>query len=729
MKKEYMIEGMNCVNCAAAIERGLKKLNGVEEARVHFASNRLVIRFDPVQVEPVRIEQTVRKLGYALTQTFAWEKEIRAWRRRLIPLMVVGIPLLILAMGDMMGAFPPLIKAISLPVQWGLATLMVALSHSVYTNGFRALVIHRSPNMDSLVALGTGAAYGYSLAASAVKVLGLNVRGLDHLYFEATGIILMFVTLGKWLEAIARGRTGEAVRKLIDLSPKTALVIRDGKETEIRVEAVRIGDIVAVKPGMQIPVDGVVVEGKSAVDEAMVTGESMPVEKQVGDGVIGATINRTGAFRMRTEKVGKDTLLSQVIAMVQRAQESRAPIQHLADRVAAFFVPVVMTIAGTAFGAWLLLGKGIVFALGVLISVLIIACPCALGLAVPTAVMMAMGLAAKQGILIKGAGTLQEARSLDVIIFDKTGTLTEGKPRITDIVSGTHDERRILELAASLEAHSEHPLARAVIERADQEHIEPRTVSDFEALAGWGVCATLESMVYYLGNRALIAKLAISVSGEMETAVQALEEKGKTVMLLANKTEVLGAIAVADTLKSHSIEAVDTLKRNGLSVYLLTGDNRKTAEAIAKEVKMDGVMAEVLPADKAHQVKAMQARGFKVAMVGDGINDAPALAQADIGIAVGSGMDIAIESGDFVLVKNDLRDVAAAIAISKFTMKKIKQNLFWAFCYNVVGIPIAAGVLYPFTGFLLNPVIAGAAMAFSSVSVVANTLLMRFYKH
>jgi Cu+-exporting ATPase len=808
-KKDFVVEGMHCANCALTIEKGLKQLDGVVNARVNFASNRSSIEFDGDKVSPADVEETVKKLGYvllpddtaeqrvvleiegmdsehcrmiventlkkhegvaavkvSLTRSTAEvtyhssiakpsdfikavknagygakisleeeqepmdvsQKEIRSWKRKLVPLAIAGIPLLIIAMSEMFVKLPGTIEKISLPLQFILATIMVLLSGSYYTNGFRALFINRVPNMDSLVALGTGAAYGYSVMSLMVTYTNINIKGFDHYYFEAAGIILLFITLGKLLEAIAKGRTSEAIKKLIGLSPKTAIVVRDGKEVEILVLEVEIGDIVIVKPGMKIPVDGIVTEGKSFVDEAMITGESLPVEKKEGARVIGATINKTGTFRMKTEKIGKDTMLAQIIQLVRNAQESRAPIQNLADRVSAYFVPIVMAVAVVSFVVWLLAGKDLVFSLTLLISVLIIACPCALGLAVPTAVMMGTGLAAKNGILVKSAETLQTARHLQVIIFDKTGTLTKGEPGVTDILPVKSDETQILQLAASLEKNSEHPIAQAVVTRAQKDGISLKEAKDFDSLTGRGVMAAVDSVLYYLGNQQLMKEKNLSIGNSVEKKILALEEEGKTVMLLANQREVLGVIAVADTLKDHSKEAIALLKNNGLKTIMLTGDNRRTGEAIAKEVGIDRVIAEVLPRDKADHVKEMQSGRTVVAMVGDGINDAPALAQADIGIAIGSGTDVAIESGDFVLIKNDLRDVVTAIEISTFTMRKIKQNLFWAFCYNLIGIPIAAGVLYPFFGFLLSPIIAGAAMAFSSVSVVMNTLLMRFYR-
>ncbi len=807
--KEYMVEGMHCANCALAIERGLKKVPGISEVRVNFASNRCRVEFDPVRLDAEDIEGMVKKLGYKLIpeqcdeqtavitvdgmdtpykqvmvenvlkrhtgilrlktssakhaievvynpavekpsgfiktlssegykatiimdmepiETEISENDTRAWKRKFFPLLILGIPLFIIAIGGMFFHFNLVSEALALQLQFLLASAMIAFSHSFYTKGFRALFIHRMPNMDSLVAIGTGAAYVYSVASLIDSTWKLDISGFDHYYFDAVGTILLFITFGKLLESIARGRTGEAIKKLMGLSPKTAVVIRNGDEIEIPLGEVEIGDIVMVKPGMKIPVDGSIRDGRSFVDESMITGESIPVEKKTGDHVIGATINKTGTFTMVTEKIGKDTMLSQIIRMVRKAQESRAPIQNLADRIAGYFVPFVLSVAGLSFLIWLLTGKEMVFAISVAISVTIIACPCALGLAVPTAVMMGTGLAAKHGILVKNAETLERVKHIDAIVFDKTGTLTRGEPVVTDIIPVNATETEILLMAASIEKFSEHPLAQALVKRAGEVGCILKNVSDFESFTGWGVKGVINSDVYYLGNLQLMHEKQVEVKPGEEDHFRELGGQGKTVMILARASEILGLIAAADTLKEHSVEAVKLLKKKGLRTFLITGDNRKTAEAIAKESGIDEVMAEVLPAGKALCLKEMQEKGLKVAMVGDGINDAPALAQADIGIAVGSGTDIAIETGDFVLVKSDLRDVVAAMDISRYTMRKIKQNLFWAFCYNVVGIPVAAGVLYPFTGFLLNPMIAGAAMAFSSVSVVTNTLLMKFFR-
>jgi Cu+-exporting ATPase len=583
--------------------------------------------------------------------------------------------------------------------------------------------------MDTLVALGTGTAYLYSLASAILIWSGNANYGKDDLYFEVAGLLIVFILLGRMLEAIAKGRTSASIRKLLDLQPKTALVVRDGAEQEIPVEEVLVGDAVIVKPGAGVPVDGIVVEGSSAVDQSLLTGESIPVEKGVDDEVIGGTLNKHGWFKFRATKVGKDTALARIVRLVEEAQGSKAPVQRLADRVAAYFVPAVLVIGIVAFAAWLLLGSEFVFALQVFIAVIIIACPCALGLATPTAVIVGTGLGAENGILIKDAETLEKAHRVDTIVFDKTGTLTRGKPVVTDIVPLTNptppDE--ILRLAAAAEKRSEHHLSEAIVSRATESGIAIPEVESFSAIPGKGVEARYDGTAILVANRKLLADRGIDASAEEERIAQ-LEQEGKTVALVAADARLVGMIAIADTPKDSAAETVSWLKRQGRQVVMITGDNRRSAESVARTLGIDQVLADVLPEDKAGQIKKLQELGHSVAMVGDGINDAPALVQADVGIAIGSGTEVAIESGGIVLVKDDLRDVARTLDLSSYTMRKIKQNLFWAFFYNSVGIPIAAGILYPFTGFLLNPIIAGAAMAFSSVSVVTNSLSMRRHR-
>ncbi|MBU1026661.1 MAG: copper-translocating P-type ATPase, partial [Candidatus Margulisbacteria bacterium] len=656
----------------------------------------------------------------------ARQKEINNLRNRLIGAAVLSSPLLYYMLAMLSGlplSFFMVQNAAT--IQFLLTTPIMFIGSIFFTRGIISLVKTRTANMDTLVSLGVGAAYLYSLYVTISIWLGSPFFGMRNLYYEVAGFLLTFILLGKYFEAIAKGRTSEAIKKLMGLQPKTAVVVRKGKEIEINIDGVEVGDIVVVKPGGKIPVDGTVIEGHSSVDESMVTGESIPVEKKAGDKVIGATINKTGAFKFKAEKIGKDTFLAQVVRLVEEAQGSKAPVEELADKISAIFVPAVVVIAVLAFIVWLLTGQTFIFSLTIFITVLIIACPCALGLATPTAVMVGTGLGAEHGILIKSAEALQTASQLKTIVFDKTGTLTKGEPEVTDIIA--KDEKELLFDAAAAEKRSEHPLAEAIVKKAKAEGLQVPEPERFNSVSGKGVEAKLKGATILLGNRILMREKNISFT-QQEDKINQLESQGKTVMLVAKNKSLLGLIAVADTLKKYSKEAVAELHRMGREVVMITGDNKRTGEAIAKQVGIDRVLAEVLPQDKAENIKKLQAEGKRVAMVGDGINDAPALAQADIGIAIGTGTDVAIETGGIVLVKDDLRDVVTAIDLSAYSMRKIRQNLFWAFLYNSLGIPIAAGVLYPFTGFLLSPIIAGAAMAFSSVSVVSNSLLMKRFK-
>jgi Cu+-exporting ATPase len=583
--------------------------------------------------------------------------------------------------------------------------------------------------MDTLIALGTGTAFLWSLASSILIWSGNPNYGRDDLYYEVAGLLIAFILLGRLLEALAKGRTSASIRKLLELQPKTALVVRDEREQEIPVEEVIVGDAIIVKPGGSVPVDGVILDGSSSVDQSLLTGESIPVEKNIGDEVIGGTMNKGGWLKFSATKVGKDTALAQIVRLVEEAQGSKAPVQRLADRVSAYFVPAVLAIGVVTFLAWYLSGSGLVFALTTFIAVVIIACPCALGLATPTAVMVGTGKGAENGILIRDAATLERACQVDTIVFDKTGTLTRGKPQVTDIIplSNPYSSDEILKLAAAAEKRSEHHLSEAIISKAEERDISIPEVENFSAIPGKGVEAKYNDTAILVANRKLFADKGIDIS-TAEDRIRQLEGEGKTVVLVAAEGRVTGIIAVADTAKEFAAETVAELKRRGKQVIMITGDNRGSAESIAHNLGIDRVLAEVLPEDKAVEIKRLQEQGHTVAMVGDGINDAPALVQADVGIAIGSGTDIAIESGGIVLVKDDLRDVVRTLELSRYTMRKIKQNLFWAFSYNSLGIPIAAGILYPFTGFLLNPIIAGAAMAFSSVSVVTNSLSMRRYR-
>ncbi len=731
LEEAYLdITGMESEHCRGLVEGAIAKLPGIKQAKVNLATQKAVIEYYPQKIKVADIINAVENAGYGAKRSEKEdrsrelrEKELRQLRNKTIFAMLFSIPLAYISMGISIGLpFFKLGDGVIALLQLLLATPVILYAGRLfYVNGTKALIMNKAANMDTLVALGTGAAFVYSAFSTAMLWLGSETYGLHSLYFEVASILLAFLLLGKYLEAKAKGRASEAIKKLMKLQAKTALVLRKGKEVAIPVEEVEPGDIVIVKPGQKVPVDGVVVDGHSSVDESMMTGESIPVEKIKGSKVIGATINLTGSFKFKATKVGADTALSQIIKLVEEAQGSKAPIQKLADKVSSIFVPVVMSIGIIATAVWLLTGSGFEFALSIFIAVMIIACPCALGLATPTAIMVGSGKGAENGILFKNAEALQILHTATAIVFDKTGTLTKGKPEVTDVVALGGKEADVLKTAAAVERHSEHPLASAIVSRAKALKLKFGEAKKFTSVTGKGVIAHLAGKKVLLGNRALMKQEKIAFrDGEIEK----LENEGKTVMILAANKKVIGLIAVADTLKEHSREAIEELHRMGKKTVMITGDNKRTGEAIARQVGIDDVLAEVLPGEKAEKIKELQKRHI-VAMVGDGVNDAPALTQANIGVAIGAGTDIAIESGSVVLVKEDLRDIVKAIKLSKGTLSKIRQNLFWAFFYNAAAIPVAAGLLYPFTGWLLNPVIAGAAMAFSSVSVVSNSLLLK----
>lgn len=733
------IQGMHCASCSATIEKTLKKEKGIFEVNVNFASEKAGLSYSPETITLEKIKKTVSNLGYKAEEKLLIdreremrEKEVKNLKKRFITALIFGIPLLYFSMGWMVGLPVPAIKNVSLQslIQFILTTPIIIAAFNLYTSGFRSL-IKRAPNMDSLVFIGTSAAYLYSIAISLAVWLGVGNYGMTNLYYEIAAFILVFILLGKYLEVVTKGKTSQALKKLIGLQPKTAQIEKQGKELKVPIKEVRVGDIVLVRPGETIPVDGFVMEGVSAVDEKVITGESMPVTKKKGDVVIGATMNQSGMLKFRATKVGRDTMLSQIIKIVEQAQASKAPIQLLADKVALYFVPAVILIAILAFLFWLLVGQPFVFALTILIAVLIIACPCALGLATPTAIMVGTGLGAEKGILIKSASALEIAQKLQTIIFDKTGTLTKGEPSITDILSfSDYSEQEILRLTAIGEKGSEHSIGKAIIKRAKEKRLNIEEGKNYQTIAGEGIKCEYKRGVVLIGNRMFAKNNGIEIIQKVEEQIQKLEKQGKTTIITAFNKEIIGLIAVADALKDFSKEAIKKLKEMKKEIWLITGDNKRTAKAIALQlgIKEDRIMAQILPGEKAKKVKELQKAGETVAFVGDGINDAPALAQADLGIALGSGTDIAMETGEIVLIKDDLRDVVQAIDLSRYTLKKIKQNLFWAFFYNSVGIPVAAGVLYPLTGWLLSPVIAAAAMAFSSISVVSNALLMKRYK-
>ncbi len=728
------VTGMTSEHCVGLVDGALRKVAGVTDVKMNLATEKAQVWYDASAVKVSDLIQAVKNAGYSAERAAAPDlekaaraKEVRNLKLKVLFSFIFAIPLAYISMGDLIGLpRPEFVEVYMLIVQLVLATPAVLIGYGFYTSGMRAIFKNRNPNMDSLVAIGTGTAYLYSLVASILFWLGFSAEKPD-LYYEIAALLIAFILLGKLLEAIAKGKTSEAIKKLMGLQAKTAIVLRGKQEIEIPVDEVEMGDIVIVKPGQKIPVDGIIIDGHSSVDESMITGESIPVEKSKGGQVIGATINKTGSFRFKATKVGADTTLAQIIKLVEEAQGSKAPIQQLVDRISAYFVPMVVIIALFAGITWYLVSGELAFALTIFVAVLVIACPCAMGLATPTAVMMGTGKGAEHGILIKTAAALQKARDVQVIIFDKTGTLTKGKPEVTDILPSIGEAEDVLRLAAIAEKRSEHPLGEAIVNEAKKRGMTIPDAQRFSSITGKGVEAWHGRKRILLGNRALMRQERIPFD-KVVADLERLENEGKTAMLIAIDKKLAGIVAVADTLKEHSLEAVQALRAMGKEVIMITGDNERTAKAIARKAGIDRVLAEVLPQDKELEVKKLQQSGKKVAMVGDGINDAPALAQSDLGIAIGSGTDVAIETGDIVLIKEDLRDVVTAIDLSRYTMSKIKQNLFWAFIYNAAGIPIAAGVLYPFTGWLLNPVLAGAAMAFSSVSVVSNSLLMRRYK-
>lgn len=731
MKKTTLqIQGMHCASCAVNIESALNKTEGINKASVNYASEKAAIDYDS-EINLDKILTIIKKQGYEAAEAGAEQKdkvadEVKILRNRFLGSAVLGVPLFYLVMGGMIGLpVPSMPLWLNVLIQFSITTAIMVINSHIYISGLKKL-IQRNPNMDSLVETGTVAAYLYSLVIAIMVWINPETINEAHLYFESAAFILVFISLGKYLEGLTKGKTNQAVRKLIGLQPKKAIVIKDGREKQVDIAEVKLDDVVLIKPGEKIPVDGIVVEGYSGVDEKAITGESIPVEKNKGDKVIGATVNQTGILKVKATGVGKDTMLAQIIKIVEEAMGSKAPIQLLADKVSFYFVPIVMAIAVLAFIVWLLVGQTFVFALVIFVTVLIIACPCSLGLATPTAVMMGTGLAAQRGVLIKNSQALEKAKQVDMVIFDKTGTLTKGKPEVTDVIElNGYKTDKILHLAACLERNSEHPLAQAILKKA--KNADLCEITNFQAIPGGGVIGNHKGNKIIFGTRKLVQDNKININ-KIENQIKNTEKQGKTVMILAENDRAVGLIAVADTLKENSKQAVEALHKLGKQVGMISGDNEQVAKAIAKQVGIDKVLAEVLPQEKAAEVEKLQKQGKIVAMVGDGINDAPALAQADLGIALGSGTDVAMETGEIVLIKDDLRDVVTAIDLSKYTLRKIKQNLFWAFFYNLFGIPIAAGVLYPIIGWLLNPAIAAAAMAFSSVSVVTNALTMKFYK-
>jgi len=738
------IEGMHCSSCANLIERSLKKLPGVSQANVNFAAEKANIIYDEVQVKPQNLIEAIKKAGYKAEladsndsnhDKYKREQEIKGYARKFWFSFSLSLPMLYFMLLDFFtipgkAAVLPFVGIISLiltiPIQFIIG--------AGFYKGMWSSLKMKTFNMDSLVAIGTSTAFFYSLVNFLIyfirtkSIIGINGK-IPELYFETAAYLITFVILGKWLEIRTKGKTGEAIKKLMGLQAKTARVIRSGETLDVPIENVILGDIIIVRPGEKIPIDGKITKGSSSIDESMITGESLPVEKKVGDNVIGATVNKTGSFEFVVNHVGSETTLAQIIRLVEDAQGSKAPIQGFADRISAVFVPTVISLAIITFLVWyFLLGATLSFALMAFTAVIVIACPCALGLATPTSLMVGTGRGAEQGILVKGGEPLESACHIKAVVFDKTGTLTKGKPEVTDIIQFNNlNKDEVLMISASLEKQSEHPLAEAIYSYAGEEGVALNEVHDFSALPGQGVKGTINNTEYYLGNRRLVTEILGHSIDKINPELTKLEEQGKTVMILAESGKILGAVAVADKVKVTSAEAVAKLKKLGLAVYMITGDNERTAKAIATQVGIENVLAEVMPEDKANEVKKLQKNNYKVAMVGDGINDAPALAQADLGIAMGSGTDVAMETGGIVIMKNDLNDVATAFQLARETMGKIKQNLFFALFYNVIGIPIAARVFVGF-GIILKPELAGLAMALSSISVVSNSLLLRYFR-
>ncbi|MGO1651664.1 heavy metal translocating P-type ATPase [Senegalia sp. (in: firmicutes)] len=735
------IGGMTCTSCANSIEKEVRKLEGIETISVNSATEKAKIKYNPYLTRITDIKEAVERAGYEPLEMEATEKvdmekqrrqkEMRTLWKKFIVSAIFSVPLLYIAMGHMLNfPIPEIIEPSLNPLNFALTQLILTIpvviaGNKFYTIGLKAL-IRRSPNMDSLIAIGTGAAILYGIYGT-IQIYNGDVSYANDLYFETAGVIITLILLGKYLESVSKGKTSEAIKKLMGLQPKTAIVVQDGKEVIIPIEEVEVGDVILVKPGDKIPVDGTVIEGNTSIDESMLTGESIPVEKNMGSKVIGASINKNGSIKFKATKVGKDTALSQIIKLVEDAQGSKAPIAKLADVISGYFVPVVIAIAILSGVAWYISGATGIFALTIFIAVLVIACPCALGLATPTAIMVGTGKGAEYGVLIKGGAPLETTHKINTIVFDKTGTITEGKPKVTDIITtNEYSEDELLKIAGAAEKGSEHPLGEAIVREAEKRKLIFNEVEKFNAIPGHGIEVMIEGKDILLGNKKLIDDRNIGITLQDES--DRLANEGKTPMYIAINEKLAGIIAVADTVKENSREAIKKLHEMNIEVAMITGDNKRTANAIAKQVGIDIVLAEVLPEDKAEEVKKLQNKDKKVAMVGDGINDAPALAQADVGMAIGSGTDVAMESADIVLMKSDIMDVVTAIELSKATIKNIKQNLFWAFAYNILGIPLAAGLIYMFGGPKLNPMFAAAAMSLSSVSVLTNALRLKGFK-
>ena len=738
-EKNYTVTGMSCAACANAVEKVLNKNTNIS-ASVNIATEKLNIEYDEKKYDFDKIREIVESAGYGLVEDMTEDKKLELYqekitslKNRLILAVVFAVPLLYISMGHMLGAaLPEFLNPKINPLNFALAQFVLTLpiiyaGRDFFSHGFKNLV-RKAPTMDSLIAIGATAAVFYGIYAT-FRIVTVDPEAHMDLYYESAGTIITLILFGKLMEAKTKGQTSSAIKKLIGLQPKKAKIIENGAEKEVLIEKLKVGDIVIVKPGEKIAVDGRIVEGATSVDESMLTGESLPVSKKVGDKVVGGSINKNGSIRFEATEIGKNTVLSQIIKLVEEAQGSKAPISRMADIVAAYFVPIVIVIAIITGIAWFLSGSGLVTALSFFIAVLVIACPCALGLATPTSIMVGTGKGAENGILIKSGEALETAHKIKTVVFDKTGTITKGKPVLTDLIAyGNYNENELLKIAASVENDSEHPLAEAIVNETKEKNIEIKPYEKFRAMPGYGIRATFEDKEVQIGNRKLMENRRINVEISQKD-YDILSNEGKTPMYISIDNELAGLVAVADVIKETSNEAIEKLKKMGIKTIMLTGDNEKTAKFIAKQVGIDDVISEVLPYQKSQKVKELQEKDEFVAMVGDGINDSPALAQANVGIAIGNGTDVAIESADIVLIKNDLRDVAGAIALSKATITNIKENLFWAFFYNVLGIPFAAGIFYAFfNGPKLDPMIAAFAMSFSSVSVLGNALRLKFFK-
>ena len=738
-EKNYTVTGMSCASCANAVEKALNKNNDIN-ASVNFATEKLNIEYDEEKYNFDKIREIVESAGYGLVEDMIedkkmelYQEKIKSLKNRLILAIIFVVPLLYISMGYMLGVvLPEFLNPKLNPLNFALVQFVLTLpiiyaGRDFFLHGFKNLV-RKSPTMDSLIAIGATAAVLYGIYAT-FRIVTVDPEAHMDLYYETAGTIITLILFGKLLEAKTKGQTSSAIKKLIGLQPKKAKIIENGAKKEVLIENLKVGDIVIVKPGEKIAVDGRIVEGATSVDESMLTGESLPVSKKVGDKVVGGSINKNGSIRFEATEIGKNTVLSQIIKLVEEAQGSKTPISRMADIVSAYFVPIVIGIAIITGIAWFLSGSGLVTALSFFIAVLVIACPCALGLATPTSIMVGTGKGAENGILIKSGEALETAHKIKTVVFDKTGTITKGKPVLTDLIAyGKYNENELLKIAASVENDSEHPLAEAIVNKAKEKNIEIKPYEKFRAMPGYGIRAIFEGKEVQIGNRKLMENRKINVEISQKD-YDILSNEGKTPMYISIDKELAGLVAVADVIKETSKEAIEKLKKMGIKTIMLTGDNEKTAKFIAKQVGIDDVISEVLPYQKSQKVKELQEKDEFVAMVGDGINDSPALAQANVGIAIGNGTDVAIESADIVLIRNDLRDVAGAISLSKATITNIKENLFWALFYNVLGIPFAAGIFYAFfNGPKLDPMIAAFAMSFSSVSVLGNALRLKFFK-